>query len=483
MEQFQLNFEQVLLHDAFGPPGPVYLFMRATVYDPLQPEIAIWTGSTGGLSPNDANVPSDGEIISVEPFAASLPAGALVRSDGAHTGRQNPNGPNFAVLPIPLAPNERIRLEVLFAPEVWFRTTHLTQSAWDRALITIFLAAVGGAGGGVGAIVGALVGILDPFGGSDADVPCFNPILMESHDWDAKQFRALAGEEMHEYGPTGAPGGLGCPQARASYWLSAQILGFAETHQVGCVVLPVPIEIVPYSFAGRWGDFGLTSSDQVNAWITPSIGATDAYDIIARERQTASRELRAAFASVRVTEEMAAPWFLRNEYASSPLGYREAKPLSDACATFTNLKQGTPWADRLIRFSNMQRLIDGERALDTEAVHEMHAQPSRSLQSQVDVQHVARNNDTVSIGSRGVLRSGTAPSLDLLRPFTIYGTDDSRSFRLVRVLRLSPELVLMEYGEFHRSKMLQRRLRYLRTDGSGQVLTDVLLRPTNDPPR
>jgi hypothetical protein len=50
------------------------------------------------------------------------------------------------------------------------------------------------------------------------------------------------------------------------------------------------------------------------------------------------------------------------------------------------------------------------------------------------------------------------------------------------VLRLTPEIVLMEFGEYRSSKLLGRRLRYLRMTGS-HVRTDVMLLPTQEPPR
>lgn len=487
MEEYQINFEQVVLHESFGPVGPVYLFMRGTVYDPTQPEVALWSGSAGGLSPKDANVPADGETPTSEPFAPSLPVGAVVRNDGPNPARQNPYGPNFAVLPIPLASNERLRLELCLAPEVWFQTTHVPLSDWDRALTTIFLTAAGASGGVAGALVGALVGIFDPFSGSDPEVPCFNPILLETHEWDAAELRNFAGTGTHEYGPTGAPGGLGCPQARATYWLSAQTLGFIETPQAGCSVLNVGDEAAPLGFEGRWGDFGLTPSDQVNAWITRSSSVTDTYDVVVRERETASREMRSSFADVKVTGEIAMPWFFRNEYAFSPFGYYEAKPVSSECGSFTNLKQGTPWADLIFRLARIRRIIATELAIETgsgvqrgsEQRHDPRVSLGKSLEAPGSLL-----DDSEGIDAGSVIRSGPG-GVSPLRSFTAYGAGKSGFSRRhsVWVLRLTPELVLMQYGEFHRGKMLTKRIRYLRTNASGHVYTDVLLRPTYDPPR
>jgi hypothetical protein len=52
----------------------------------------------------------------------------------------------------------------------------------------------------------------------------------------------------------------------------------------------------------------------------------------------------------------------------------------------------------------------------------------------------------------------------------------------VRVLQLTPDIVLMEYGEYRDSKLMGRRLRYLRTADS-RTRTDVMLLPTHEPPR
>ena len=67
--------------------------------------------------------------------------------------------------------------------------------------------------------------------------------------------------------------------------------------------------------------------------------------------------------------------------------------------------------------------------------------------------------------------------------FSSFLPGKEREVTRVRVLRLTPTLVLLLYGEFQRGALLQLRIRYLRTDDLGGVRTDALLRPTYDPPR
>ena len=41
-EQFAVSFDHIEMHQAFGPPAPVYLFMYAARFTPSQPDAPVW---------------------------------------------------------------------------------------------------------------------------------------------------------------------------------------------------------------------------------------------------------------------------------------------------------------------------------------------------------------------------------------------------------------------------------------------------------
>lgn len=489
MPQYELAVDSVMLREQFGPESPVYVWLQATVYDPGDPDTGLWAASVGGLSPTDANVPTDPNAVSADGLfsASSLPPGVRVRHDDPDTG-----WPTFRLPPIPLQQGQRVAAQLIVAPQVWFQTVHVPPDALDRAAMGVFIATLGSVAGPVGNIAGFILGELWGGGGTDPDVPCFNPILSETLDWDQADLERLVREQTHEYGPTGAPASFGCPRANASYWLA-----FARApefqHVPGCLVRWIDENSTPDEFAADWGDYGVTSSDQVNAWITTT-AAREVYDVRIRERRTASADaLAEIFEGVPVTEEPMIFFFYRNVFAFQPFGYRRVRPYSAECSSFTNINPAPPWVDALLQLQSLSLLSERWRArlpaqrlplrgaADDAAIAAVRSE-RRVLEQSQSGPYSDHPNSRRDLEPRPSGREPLIPRTGIFRRFR---HDDAtrKSMTNVRVLRLDSTLVLMLFGEFHSGRLLQRRIRFLRTDAAGNVRTDVLLRPTYPPPR
>jgi hypothetical protein len=509
VDEYTISFDAVLLHASFGPAdGPVYLFMSATVYDPADPTTALWSGSVGGSSPNDANIPADPASTGRDGLfsSSSLQPGVQIRHDDPDT-----KVPMFAISSVPIEAGQRLRFELVLAPEVWFTQVHQSADPVDAAVLTGFFAAWGSAAGGpAGAAVAAIFSGLFSWGGSDVDVPCFNPILLEQHEWDAAGLRRLSTAGAQEFGPTGAQPSYGCPQATASYWLSIQAVPqFATDPRHPCTLLWIGDERVTESFEGTWGDYGIIPSDQVNAWVNRDHTLPgEVYDVRLRERQTASRDVIAqSFRGVPVTEEFQVEFFTRNWYEFVPFGYHRVVPVAHECSAFSNVNPAPPWIDDLYALHALVEVANTWRRR-THA-EELPIAPSLDRTRDLEVAaggvglgdepiHLAATEDVDDVRDEGStsfrptparrIRSGPMGAGSRFGRYlagagTIRPGADLRRILAVRVLRLTPALVLMLYGELHGGRLLQTRLRYLRSNEQRSIRTDVLLRPTHEPPR
>jgi hypothetical protein len=479
-----------MLHETFGPDSPVYVWMKATVYNEDDPETGVWTASSGGVSPEDANVPVDPNSTSPEGLfsSTSLRSGVRVRHDDPMTGLAS-----FGFPDLPINQGQRLALQLIVAPLIWFESAHVSPDAIDRAAMSTFIAALGSVGGPVGSVAGAILGALWGGGGVDADVPCYNPILFEMRDWDGNELDGLVRESTHEYGPTGAPPSYGCPRANASYWLSFDRVPEFTSRPPSCLAYWVDGDATDGAFNGHWGDYGITTSDQVNAWITrvPNQQA-EVYNVRIRERRSASADIVVeSFQAVPVTEERLIFLFYRNVFEFQPFGYRQAIPCSTECSAFTNVSPAPPWVDQLNQLQSLSMLAEAWRErLPPRRLPK--PGPPRSgppgnpapfdvnqtlPASMARIPHSSASHDSPVISHEPLI-----PRSGIFRRFL---PEDERPHSLynARVLRLDPTTALTLFGEFRDRKLLQTRIRYLRTDDWGSVHTDVLLRPTYEPPR
>jgi hypothetical protein len=217
----------------------------------------------------------------------------------------------------------------------------------------------------------------------------------------------------------------------------------------------------------------------------------EVYDVRVRERRTASLDvLLHDFQGVRVTREdmVLFSQFNRNEFEFEPFGYRPAVPISTECSSFTNVNPAPPWVDRLKHIRSLTLFQAAWRE----------AMPPARVPSPIPMPDTGQDpTDAPPNSPDGGAGPGDMTTTRLSHPGGVPVTDliprtgrfhsflpkEERTVMRVGVLRLAPDLVLMLYGEFRGPKLVQVRVRYLRTDDSGGVRTDVLLRPTFNPPR
>jgi hypothetical protein len=211
----------------------------------------------------------------------------------------------------------------------------------------------------------------------------------------------------------------------ASYWLSIkQVPQFIEPNS--CSVFWIDEDREP---TGDWGDYGFTSSDQVNAWIRAG-SAPGKYNVRVRERRTATQDVIAQdFADVSITHEIITHHFARNRYRFTPFGYRLVSPASGDCGRFDNINPAPPFVDDIVKITALVDISSRWQGRRT-------SRPpievlERLADRQISADPIVRDSEPEKNSDAGddamTIRGGNWDPMDLFRVFTGRPTGPRRS--------------------------------------------------------
>ena len=312
-EQFFIGFEGVELVNGLGEDKPVWLFMRAALFNENDLNNAIWVDEVGSLPP-DANRPVDAPV----PFGdTGLYAPHLVRDQRVRNSNER-GAPNFACHTVQVSLGQVLEVTVIMVPRVWLQTITVPFDELDKWTISIFVGLLGNfAGGGiVGEIVQTLLTAL-ALGDAeqDVEVPCFNSIIESRHVFTLADLQHLRNQGEQRFGPRDNSAGTFCEPIDSYYWLSANNSGASfgtwlpEKQPGACTLEPRALRPLENELKGEWGDVGDRISDCVIVLITVNGRSAD---VIVRERHRTDPPLELTFHGAPISLGVPEPAFTRN---------------------------------------------------------------------------------------------------------------------------------------------------------------------------
>ncbi|KEF41749.1 MAG: hypothetical protein ER33_09870 [Cyanobium sp. CACIAM 14] len=220
-ELFSIAFEQVELVNGLKPDQAVWLFMRDTLRDSRNPEVALDIREVGSFPP-DANraLPPEYRVDDSGLYAQGLQIAIPARND-IHDISLGQEFPRFALDSLAVSEGQFLEVEVFMLPRVWFRQMTVSQDDLDKWSRAGFLTLLGASGFGLpGVIVGGILGGLWGTENIDVTVPCYQTVISARHVFTLDDLRSLAMEPMRRFGPNDNDIGI-CGYIDSFYWLSA----------------------------------------------------------------------------------------------------------------------------------------------------------------------------------------------------------------------------------------------------------------------
>ena len=116
-KSYMVGFEAVELVDGLAEDQPVWLYMRATLYNDGDSDHPLWFGEVGSLPP-DANrpAPEGYPVGDAGRYADHLIVGTEVRNSSPM------NLPQFSVGPVAVDSGQVLEVLIFMLPKVWFET-------------------------------------------------------------------------------------------------------------------------------------------------------------------------------------------------------------------------------------------------------------------------------------------------------------------------------------------------------------------------
>jgi len=503
---FELSFEQAELVNGLGEDKPVWLYMRASVFNDKDPATPIWSGEVGSLPP-DANSQIDGfPSGDAGKYAENLVRDVAVRADDAG------GKPRFHLPVFSLGTDQHVELTLMLLPKVWFEKKKIPASEFDQAVFTVFaMLVLNAAGGGlVGSIVGFILGALNPFDDEqEIEVPCFNSVIMARHVFRENDLVDIFAEGMRRFGPRDNEGGGLCTDIDSYYWLSVAIPQFQlpapeKPTKTSCTLEPRAYVPKAEQLAGRWGDLGDGLNDRVYVYVSLM---DEAHANVSITERASSGHRQFSWERAPITRGTPSPAYFRNFYDDPLVPPMSVKPACPYCSGFVNLFLGLVMPRELFIASMMGGSHVGTRPivplrLDTDRATQRPACHCLAQGVRADRTERARRRDLyepADLGA-GVFAALRQDGLvDVWRPGQRRHYLHSHHHQVMVKpsadldLYLNPELpiswiatardgsFIATYAEIHKETKCCRRLRYVRMGADGKPVVDVMLEPLASP--
>jgi len=468
-DRFWVGFEGVELLKGVGEDKPVWLYLRADLYEPGDHSTPVWTGDVGSLPP-DANRPSYPGLPRGD---AGWFADHLVRAQQVRNGTDWGTS-NFSVGPVEVSPGQVLAVTVLMMPRVWFEKQKIPASEFDswaaKVMGSLAGASVGGPGGSL--LGGLFTDLVLGSGDHEVEVPCFNAVIEATHDLEYDDLRRFRNERSRRFGPQDNNVGL-CEQIDSFYWLSVNNTGWSfgsstPAEEAGpCSLEPRALRPHADHLAGGWGDTG----DRVTDCVIVTVNLTDDShaNVYVLERHPGTEQISDSFLEVPITLDVIEPEFVRNVHDGPRCPARSVQPACPECSHFDNLALAFTMPKSML----LATILSGTH---------LGAQPAmESVQLREGQQIRDLGDDWFELWTGPppfTERPAIRPLLTHLDPDEIVllaGTPISW------VLECTPQITLATYAELRNGKPCISRLRYVRRDEDGTIATDLLLTPLMRP--
>lgn len=510
-ESFSIAFEQVELVNGLAPNQPVWLFLRATLKDSANPNVALDVREVGSFPP-DANRLAPPDIVADDSglYAPGLNIAVAARNDIVMgTGQLSPR---FSLDSIAVADGQQLEVEVFMLPKVWFREMSVDQAdidAWSRAGYLTLLGASGFgiAGAAIGGVLGGIWGTED----NEVTVPCYQTVVSARHVFTLDDLRTLASEPMRRFGPNDNVLGV-CGYIDSFYWLSANqhvpwTFGTSPPVQrQDCTLRPWRHEPPGEWMGGTWLDR--------DAWETSCLGVivnitkNGRANVYVYDHPHTGGGPPREFLNKRILKDIVPSTFTYNYFGGDCPG-RSARPTCSNCKRFTNLpyvvfmpatmiaalalgprhKGAEGWGESLLRSAltaPKRDCLESERlrAL-TSGRHADEAAPfAPGLLFQRDGKNRVALWPTYTPAPPKTMDQPGQP-LDTIEAIRLHDgvTLTELMFGCFKIT-LSEREALFSYAEVPaKGEPMCGRLRYMLWDEAGRVLKDVMLQAWFRPPR
>jgi hypothetical protein len=476
-----------------------------------------------GSLPPDANRLSDNSYPKGDAglYAPSLPLKTEVRND-------SDNGtPLFRLSPLAVGIGQTVEVQVIMLPKVWFKEVEVDRDKLaDFAKGAFMLLTASSFSGlitlGVGAILGGVFG-----GGPDKVLaPCMQTVITASHLFSHADLEAIRAEGSRRFGPADNDLSPICGLIDSFYWLSVGTytdwpsFGPPPPAKSGSCELRPHAHFPKKSFwlEGSWSDTG----DTITACIvcTVVIDGNDQATVHLTLGHPGPGNPVRTFEDRDIDLAIPDPPFARNVYDDA-CPARSVVPTCPDCEQFTNLplslratKEFLAMAALAPRHHGAPRLIRPEArgplvhetlplvqqmrpahseetmkaakpaafAGSSPAKSSQHSEVTRPLARAAPSERITPSLSATNLpdGRVEITPIGTPPLhlFDEVNPVSRYKYDERHDFVAVvgsfRIM-LNEQETLYSYGEFHSGKPCCARLRYVKTDGEGHVLADILM--------
>lgn len=503
-EAFALGFEQVELVNGLSENVPVWLYLRATVYNANDLDHPLAVEEIGSFPP-DANRAVDDSFPKGDAgiYASHLTVAQPIRNDGEW------GAPRFQLSSVWMEPGQVLEVLVVMLPKVWFHTHKVSKSEADRAALSVFSGLVAASGFGViGGLVVSVISWLTGSSDDEVEVPCFQSIITARHVFSFDDLLGIEAEPMRRFGPRDNDASLVCGEIDSYYWLSVNhfpdypSFGPAKPFKPGdCELHPHANFPPPSWLAGNWGD----TPDPATACLRVNVGMTEEWraSVYVSHGALGLNPQPRVFDGRRIALGIPKPPFVRNIYDDA-CPARSVAPACKQCGRFTNLPKTMRFAkemlalavlggahvgaSRWITADNLVRVATNDscpptlphQSIKRDAYIERRAEEREFLEARPLIRgHLMRGlpdgrieiwpSHTPPMSTRG----GPSPLVERLEVID----RDSPFLALFSafVIELSDREVLYSYAEFGDGEPRCPRLRYVKRSAAGEVVADVLL--------
>lgn len=523
MKSFIISFQQVQLIEGLAVDQPVWLYLRATLFNDNDLQTPLAMSEVGSLPP-DANRMSDDSYPKGDAglYASGLPLKAEIRNDSDN------GGPRFQLTPMTVVPGQTVEVQVIMLPKVWFKEVEVPRDKLADFAKGAFLLLTAASYSGL-VTLGVAAVLEGVFGGGPDKVraPCLQTVITASHLFTYADLQAIRAEGMRRFGPADNDLSPICGLIDSFYWLS--VAEYIDWPSFGPSV-PIdagPCELKPHAhfpkksswLEGTWSDSGDAFSSCVIC--TVIIGTNDRATVYITQGRPGPDNPARKFEDREIDLAIPDPPFARNLYDDA-CPARSVTPACPDCDRFTNLplsfKMNKEFlalialaprhhgAHRLLRpqlrsarppeklsvtappapdyptIAENVRKVAAATRIGTVAANSRHTKVPPQSAHVTTGEHISPSLSATPLpdGRIEFTPVGTPPLhlFDHLRPIDRFKFDERHelialvgSFRIV----LGELETLYSYGEFHNKKPCCSRLRYVKKDRDGHVLADVLL--------